>query len=203
MYSSQQYKAYIPLDGCDHSWACSLAAFAFTPYTGKNNSCHVESGKQPRVYLLNAAAEILLKFQGRTTRWQLSASLRESMGLPEEVIERQTSLTDGAALQASDPDSFLSASAAVMMTSAAASRPHAMLARQSSVVTDDSKDSTAKLVRWMQVLHFWTKIYLFTEERPLLLCARGRRSLTVFAVMHCSCACLIPASHVWCAAVVQ
>ncbi|CAL8462730.1 g2263 [Coccomyxa elongata] len=47
--------------------------------------------------------------------------------------------------QASDPDSFLSASAAVMMTSAAASRPHAMLARQSSVVTDDSKDSTAKL----------------------------------------------------------
>lgn len=69
------------------------------------------------------------------------------MGLPEEVIERQTSLTDGAALQASDPDSFLSANAAVMMTSAAASRPHAMLARQSSVVTDDSKDSTAKLVR--------------------------------------------------------
>ncbi|BDA50823.1 hypothetical protein COCOBI_17-0410 [Coccomyxa sp. Obi] len=46
--------------------------------------------------------------------------------------------------QASDPDSFLSASAAVMMTSAAASRPHAMLARQSSV-TLDRQDSTAKL----------------------------------------------------------
>ncbi|KAK9907337.1 hypothetical protein WJX75_001726 [Coccomyxa subellipsoidea] len=48
--------------------------------------------------------------------------------------------------QASDPDSFLSASAAVMMTSAAASRPQAMLARQSSTVTDaDNKDSVAKL----------------------------------------------------------
>jgi hypothetical protein len=54
--------------------------------------------------------------------------------------------------QASDPDSFLSASAAVMMTSAAASRPQAMLARQSSTVTDaDNKDSVAKLVRFLGV----------------------------------------------------
>jgi len=53
----------------------------------------------------------------------------------------------------SDPDSFLSASAAVMVSSSAV-QPQAMLTRHSSTVTEDSKDSAAKLVSALMCTRF-------------------------------------------------